>query len=284
MTTSTTSGPALARFAAADPSRYDAGDLRHPGAQVRMRQLLAREGLAIFNGARSRAEVLMAAGTMMTVLPHPDSGPDGITAITDLGAAGEHPGAAGFSRRQLAAHTDRSGVPAPPALLMTVCARPAHAGGARTLTDGQAVHAELAVTSPQVLAALTRPRSVLFGGAGGYLGAVLTAIPATTASPARLHLRLRLDDLVTFAPDLLTHLPVLRAVIARRTITMPLGAGQGYILDNHRWLHAREQFTGTRTLYRVLGDPLSRLGLHPGIPQHDRERGQQQAVPWRARS
>ena len=187
MITSTTPGPAAsARLAAADPSRYDAGDLRHPGAQARMRQLLAREGLAIFRGARNRAEVLMAAGTLMTVLPHPDSGPDGITAITDLGSAGEHPGAAGFSRRELAAHTDRSGVPVPPALLMTVCARPAHAGGASTLTDGQAVHAELAATSPQALAALTRPRSVLFGGAGGHLGAVLTAIPATAASPARL--------------------------------------------------------------------------------------------------
>lgn len=269
MITSTTPGPAAsASPTAADPSRYDAGDLRHPGAQARIRQLLAREGLAIFRCARNRAEVLTAAGTMMTVLPHPDSGPDGITAITDLGAAGDHPGAAGFSRRELAAHTDRSGVPAPPALLMTVCARPAHAGGASTLTDGQAVHAELAATSPRALAALTRPRSVLFGGAGGHLGAVLTAIPATAASPARLHLRLRLDDLVTFAPDLLTHLPVLRAAIARRTITMPMGAGQGYILDNHRWLHAREHFTGTRTLYRVLGDPLPSLGLHPGIPQH----------------
>ena len=86
-------------------------------------------------------------------------------------------------------------------------------------------------------------------------------------SPARLQLRLRLDDLVTFAPDLLTHLPVLRVVIVRHTITVPLGAGQGYILDNHRWLHAREKFTGTRALYRVLGDPLPSLGLHPGIPQ-----------------
>lgn len=279
MITSTTPGLAAnPHLAAADPSRYDAGDLRHPGGRARMRQLLARDGLAVFHGAHNRAEMLMAAATMMTVLPHPDSGPDGITAITDLGAAGEHPGAAGFSRRELAAHTDRSSVPAPPALLMTVCARPAHAGGASTLTDGQAVYAELAAASPEVLAALTRPRSVLFGGAGGHLGAVFTATPATVASPARLHLRLRLDDLVTFAPDLLTHLPALRLAIARRTITVPLGAGQGYILDNHRWLHAREQFTGTRTLYRVLGHPLSSLGLHPGIPSTPRERGEQHAL------
>ncbi|HUY51790.1 MAG TPA: TauD/TfdA family dioxygenase [Streptosporangiaceae bacterium] len=149
---------------------------------------------------------------------------------------------------------------------MAVCARPARTGGASRFADGLAVHGELAATCPQALAAFTRPRSVLFGGADGHLGAVLTAIPATATSPARMHLRLRLDDLVSFAPDLLAYLPALQAAIARHTITVPLQAGQGYVLDNHRWLHAREQFTGTRTLYRVLGAPLPGLGLHPGIP------------------
>ncbi|HUY51791.1 MAG TPA: hypothetical protein VMV92_39850 [Streptosporangiaceae bacterium] len=92
---------------AAGARRYDAGDLRHPQALARIRELLAGEGLAIFRGTRGRGGVLRAAGTVLTVLPHPDAGPDGITVITDLGAAGDHPGAGGFSRRELTAHTDR---------------------------------------------------------------------------------------------------------------------------------------------------------------------------------
>lgn len=248
------------------PGRYEAGDLRDPQTLSRVRRLLAVEGLALFGGAHSRAEVLAVAQTLMTVLPHPDADPDGVTAITDLGAAGEHPGAAGFSHRELDAHTDRSGVCSPPALLLAACARPADAGGASKLTDGLAVYEQLAASSPQAVAAFARPRSVLFGGADGHLGEVFTPVPATATAPPRLRLRLRLDDLVAFAPDLHAHLPLLRAAIARNTITVRLGAGEGYVLDNHRWLHAREEFTGIRTLYRVLGDPLLRLGMHPGMP------------------
>ena len=128
--------------------------------------------------------------------------------------------------------TDGSRAPEPPGLLMAVCLQPAAVGGASTFTDGLAVVGEL----------------------------------ASSAATIRLQLRLRLDDLVTFAPDLQPWLPTLEAAIARHAISVPLVAGQGYILDNHRWLHAREEFTGTRTLYRVLGDPLPSLGLHPGIP------------------
>lgn len=256
----TTHGPAV------HADRYDAGDVSRPQGLARMSELLVAEGLALFHGAHSRTAVLQAASAVLTVRPHPDADRDGITVITDLAAAGELPNGAGFSRRELTAHTDGSRDPNPPALMMAVCAQPAAAGGASRFTDGLAIVGELATTWPQALAAFARPRSVLFGGADGYLGTVLTPVPGTTAATARLQLRLRLDDLVIFAPDLLPWLPALRAALARHTIAVPLAAAQGYILDNHRWLHAREQFTGTRTLYRVLGDPLPGPGLHPGIP------------------
>jgi alpha-ketoglutarate-dependent taurine dioxygenase len=243
--------------------RYDTGDLRHPKSAARLRQQLATDGLALFHGPATAAGLLTAAATIMTVLPHPDAGRDGITTITDRGAAGDHPGAAGFSRRELLPHTDRCGTRMPPALLMTACAQPASTGGASRLTDGQAVHDDLAVSNPEALRALTRPRSVLFGGtAGEHLSAVLTDIPSR---PPRRLFRLRLDDLATFAPDLIDHLPALRAAITRHTVTTNLRSGHGYLLDNHRWLHARDEFTGTRTLYRILGNPLPSLRLHTGI-------------------
>jgi hypothetical protein len=44
-----------------------------------------------------------------------------------------------------------------------------------------------------------------------------------------------------------------------------LNAGQGYILDNHRWLHGRRAFTGQRVMYRVNGNPLPHLGITPGF-------------------
>jgi hypothetical protein len=58
----------------------------------------------------------------------------------------------------------------------------------------------------------------------------------------------------------------LTASINRHTFTVNLRPGQGVLLDNHRWLHARDTFEGPRQLYRLLGNPLPGLGMHPGIP------------------
>lgn len=246
--------------------RYDAGDVSQPQGLARMSELLAVEGLALFHGAHSRTAVVQAASKLLIARPHPDADPDGITVITDRGAAGDLPNGAGFSCHELTAHTDGSRDPNPPPLMMAVCAQPAATGGASRFADGLAVLSELATTCPQAMAAFALPRSVLFGGTDGYLGTVLTPVRGKTAATTRLQLRLRLDDLVNFSPDVQLWLPALRAAIARHIITVPLAAGQGYVLDNHRWLHAREQFTGMRALYRIIGDPLPGLTLHPGIP------------------
>lgn len=245
--------------------RYEAGGLDRPGGLPRLREGLAADGLAVFAGVGDPAALLAAAVTVMTVVAHPDAGPDAVTTITDLGPAGDRPGQAGFSRRGLPAHTDRSGVVEPPGLLMVVCGQTGTAGGDAHLSDGQAVHADLAATAPHVLAAFHRPRSVLFGGSGGHLGAVFTE-PDSADGPGRCRLRLRLDDLAAFGPGLAEYLPVLAGAIARHTITLPLAPGRGYLLDNHRWLHARTAFTGDRIVYRVLGNPLPELGLRTGIP------------------
>jgi hypothetical protein len=200
----------------------------------------------------------------MNVTPHPDSDDRGVTTIVELGPAAGHPNAGGFSRRELMAHTDRSGVPDPPGLMMLTCAVQARAGGASRFTDGLAVHDDLAATYPESLQALSRARTVLFGGAAGHLGAVFTSVPG--AGPARVAIRLRLDDLVSFSPDVAEWIPQLTASINRHTFTVTLQPGQGVLLDNHRWLHARDTFEGPRRLYRLLGNPLPSLGMYPGIP------------------
>ncbi|MFJ5678081.1 hypothetical protein [Streptomyces sp. NPDC093097] len=57
---------------------------------------------------------------------------------------------------------------------------------------------------------------------------------------------------------------------------MELHAGEGYLLDNYRWLHARTAFLGTRRCYRALGNPRSRLPH--GFAPHD-----ETAVPLETR-
>lgn len=134
---------------------------------------LSRHGLVLVEGLADSADLLRLARSVATVVPHRDSASDGVTTLVDLGS--EQNGAfAGFSSCALAPHTDRSGVANPPALLVLGCSQPATSGGQCVLIDGQAVYDTLADTAPDALAALCTPRSVLFGGASGHLGAIFT--------------------------------------------------------------------------------------------------------------
>jgi hypothetical protein len=247
------------------PDPIDA-DLNPTSLRERLLEHLRADGVAVFGGIRGPEHLLKLAAGLMAVVAHPDSDPTGLTTITDLGPAGRQPNAAGFSRRALPPHTDRSCLTHPPALLLTACASTADTGGACRLTDGLAVHDDLATTCPEALAAFRRPRTTLFGGAAGYLGSVFTNVPPTDGAPARRMIRLRLDDLVRFSPEIARWVPALQSAIDRHSRCVELAVGQGYLVDNHRWLHGRDAYDGPRVLYRLHGDPLPGLGLHPGIP------------------
>ncbi|GAA3891962.1 hypothetical protein GCM10022243_66120 [Saccharothrix violaceirubra] len=224
---------------------------------------LARHGLVLVDGLSDSADVLRLAQSVATVVPHRDSASDGVTTLVDLGS--DASGFAGFSSCALAPHTDRSGVANPPALLMLGCSRRATSGGQCVLFDGLAVYETLAETEPDALAALRAPRSVLFGGASGHLGAIFTEY-----DDGRVTVRLRQDDLVQFSPDVERSLPTLRAAIEQHVRELDLSAGQGYVLDNHRWLHGRRAFIGHRVVHRINGNPLPHLGIRTGIPTRAR--------------
>jgi alpha-ketoglutarate-dependent taurine dioxygenase len=232
-------------------------------------EALRERGLAFLSGVDGPEAMLGLAAHLMTVVAHPDDDALGITTLTDLGPAGNGPNAAGFSARALPAHTDRSGVPDPPGLLMLVCAVPADSGGASLLADGRLVHEHLAAAEPQALTALHQPRTVLYGGGAGHLACVFATDPAS----GRIRARLRLDDLASFAPDVAAWIPTLATAIDRHSTTVTLRPGDGMILDNHRWFHARQSFTGPRRMHRILGDPLPHLDIRTGIPTNSRQPG-----------
>jgi alpha-ketoglutarate-dependent taurine dioxygenase len=221
---------------------------------------LADCGLALLDGITDSACLQRLAHSIATVVPHRDSGPDGVTVIADLGGEFVRRGFAGFSALALNPHTDRSGVSHPPGLLLTSCRQAAQIGGECVAVDGRAVYDDLAQSEPDALRVFRKPRSVLFGGAAGYLGSIFTDI-----EDGRVAIRLRLDELAQFSPEVSRWLPTLLDAIDRHAVTFTLHPGQGYILDNHRWLHGRRAFVGQRVLYRVLGDPLPHLGIPRGF-------------------
>jgi hypothetical protein len=234
-------------------------DIREPGWQPRVMTELGERGLAMFTGVTGHTELVGLARQLMTIRPHRDAGPDGVTVITSTQA--EDSGYAGFTDAELIPHTDGSGVPDPPGLLLLACQRPADGGGNTRVADGASIISALAGQYPAALRALSAPRAAFFGAAGGHLGAVLEP-----AGPGRTRIRLRLDDLVWFSTDAADVVPLLRTVITCHTQTFRLREGEGLLLSNTRWLHGRDSFTGRRVMLRILGDPLPSTGIIPGFP------------------
>jgi hypothetical protein len=241
-------------------SELERVDVTQHGADRRLTCALSSTGFALLDGIADADTLLTVARSIGAVVPHRDSRPDGVTVLEDRGADRAHVGFAGFGHHELVPHTDRSSVERPPGLLLMACGRTAEHGGECVAVDGAAVYQDLSENEPDALEALTAPRSALFGGAAGYLGAVFTPQPN-----ALVAIRLRLDGLARFSPTAVQWLPALRSTIDRHLTVVPLRAGQGYALNNSRWLHGRRAFTGDRVLYRVTADPLPHLAIPTGF-------------------
>ncbi|MEU0253124.1 TauD/TfdA family dioxygenase [Streptomyces sp. NPDC006184] len=233
-------------------------NLRAPHASDVIAAQLRETGLVTLDGMTTRREVLSFASRLMAITPHPHGAPDGLTLIHNTGSHAHRAGFAGLSNGELLPHTERSGTPTPPRLILLVCLQPASAGGETLLADGRDVHARLVSENRAAAVALCQPRTAYFGAGAGHASQVFTI-----QADGRISIRLRQDGLARWSPIVQPYLPILRSAIAASHRRLTLRAGQGYLLDNHRWLHARTRFTGDRRLLRALGEP--RFALPDGF-------------------
>lgn len=240
-----------------EPKRVD---VRQPEATADIVRLLSEVGLVLLDSVLDADALVGVTRSIATVVPHRDSRSDGVTVLANRGETTARRGLAGFGRQELIPHTDRSSVECPPRLLMMACGQAAEWGGECLVVDGAAVYVDLAEHVPDAAEALASPRSALFGGAAGYLGSVFAAEP-----DGRVSVRLRLDDLARFSPHVARWRTTLRSTMNRHVRTISLDVGEGYVLNNSRWLHGRRAFTGRRVLYRVLADPLPHVPIPVGF-------------------
>ncbi|MFE3584110.1 TauD/TfdA family dioxygenase [Streptomyces vinaceus] len=226
-------------------------DLRREGCERLIAGHVAERGAVTVDGLTSRQSVLAFSQRIMTLTAHPDSDPDGLTTIQDIGRASRRPGLAGLGSGELRAHTERSGTVTPPRLILLVCLRPAQSGGEVLLTDGRAVQEQLAVEAPGAMEAMALPGTAFYGDGGGHPSRIFTPHRGR-----RLSIRFRQDELGQFSPLVKGFLPALRSAIKANEIRLALEPGQGYLIDNQRHLHARTAFIGPRLCVRALGTPL----------------------------
>jgi hypothetical protein len=237
------------------------------GATTRdMVSRLRRDGIITFDGITSPSMLRDLVARVVPIEPHRDSNASGVTVLRPReGPAAKTAGYLGFSREGLYPHTDGSAVQEPAMLVGLSCARRAPWGGDTLLVDGAAVFETLRTNAPGLLDVLQRLRSARFGSGDGLMGAVFS-----DADAGRVCVRFRRDDLVRYVPEAEVALPVLHDVIEALQVRVPLEGGQGYVVQNRRWLHGRTPFGGEREAWRVLGSAprgsAHAEALGPGFP------------------
>jgi hypothetical protein len=209
-------------------------------AAHRIADQLARDGLILVRRTSVEAVRALLAGWTAPV-GHPDDHETGVTHISPHGCRAPRAGGAGFTRAVLPPHTDRSLQPEPPSVLAAVMVAPATSGGEALLADGAAV---LTLMRRRWSPAVTdRLRLQTADGA---------AVPVVATRGCLLRIRFRDDELATPYSDANpADVGALRDSITAMTRSIPLRAGDGYIIHNHRYLHGRSSFRGHRTLARM---------------------------------
>ncbi|MEU6481570.1 TauD/TfdA family dioxygenase [Streptomyces sp. NPDC047017] len=222
---------------------------------------LAQYGIAIFHGLDSAPSLVALARTLGTALPHPDSDAHAVTVITEREAVAGRAFADGFSRAALAPHTDRADMLVPPGLLVNLCVVQAETGGESVFADGGAIYRLLAARAPEALQALSQPNAVAYGRSHVYAGPIFEP----SGSGRRLRIRVWPPEQGRFSQAAEAALGELKLAIDAQALTIGLAAGQGYVVDNHRWLHGRRAYLGNRVMLRIGVEP-HQGALLTGIP------------------
>jgi len=128
---------------------FRAHQRRHSSTPPRSRafsRCLREHGLVTFTSVTDRTALAGVARRLMSIRPHRDAGPDGVTVITDTGTT--DPGYAGVHRRRADPAHRRDQPADPPGLLLLTCQQPASQGGTTLLTDAARITATLAGQHP----------------------------------------------------------------------------------------------------------------------------------------
>ena len=217
--------------------------------EVLLAEFSAR-GLVFLEGIEKAEVLLQTLSPLGTVYYHRDSLANGLTHVSTsasgLECAGDE-GRLGFTQDGLTPHTDRSGTEDPPNALAFWIERQAAISGASLFVDGFALFEEMSCRFPAELVALCRPKSAIFKSEKGFIE---SSVFSTVGES--LQVRFRFDQLMFLSPEAAKAVEIMLPVLRQLSLQRRLRAGQGYLIDNMRWLHGRTHFVGDRSAYRLL--------------------------------
>lgn len=209
---------------------------------------LLRYGIATFGGIPGIGKGIEVARELGKVVAHRDSDEYGVTFIRDLHS--QEQGYHGFTNERLALHTDQSCCINPPDLIFAFFEKQADLGGESIFCDGREVCLSLRDRQKACVFEELITHNFIWSSASRkdtFMGPVLER------KRGKFVLRFRSDDLVVPCDDS-SVLDEFSEIAQSLAFPISLAENQGYVVQNTRWLHGRESFTGERVMCRILLD------------------------------
>ncbi|KAI9039362.1 putative haloacid dehalogenase-like hydrolase [Aspergillus affinis] len=155
----------------------------------------------------------------------------------------------GYSSEELFFHTDRSGWQNPPGILMSTLKSRSETGGESLLADSHRILEIIKEEDEELYRLVTNAKHTSFYSDDGVF------VPRAIFDTEDQIFRFRFDDNIQLSASMVSGFARLQEIIYKNALVVCLQPGQGYILNNHRFLHGRASFSGSRELLRVLVTP-----------------------------
>ncbi|PWY88065.1 Clavaminate synthase-like protein [Aspergillus sclerotioniger CBS 115572] len=211
-----------------------------------IRESVYTNGIAFVGGCDEDSLVTLANHLGQVVRPRNEKTPG--SGVSNIRFASNLVGK-GYSSEELFFHTDRSGWDQPPRILMSTLRSQSETGGESLLVDGRKVLEALKQQDRGLYDLFISSKHTSFRADDG------TFVPRAMFDEQAGIFRFRFDDGIQMSASMVVGFAKLRDMIYESAYFVSLQPGQGYVLDNHRYLHGRASFTGSRELLRVLVNP-----------------------------
>ena len=219
-----------------------------------------RRGLAFFEGVDSLDDLIWLSYKFGVPILHRDADYRGVITLSPHESDQEET-FKGYTRKEQYLHTDGTMVESPADLVLLSCQKLAPKGGHSTFVDGLDLYKRIARDKPELLKHLMADDAALFGEPRGEH----TTKPVFSARAGYISISFRHDRLVEYSKEVTENFDYLKSAIDSLTTSVKLRPGQGYILNNHRYIHGRSSFEGDRIIHRVQLHAKKGLALEPGF-------------------
>lgn len=209
---------------------------------------LTNVGISFFSGNYELNDFSNFCKNFGTIYFHRDSNESGITVVKNkMDSNITEEGFVGLTNNDLFPHTDRSTIKNPPNVLILYCKYQSGQGGETTLIDTKKILSSLIEKFGLKFPLLEKNNTIFSDNIEMHKGNIFEVL-----EDGSYFTRFRNDKFAYFNSEVINILPEFYRLIKENTFTLKLEEGQGYIINNGRYLHGRNGFNGSREMWRIL--------------------------------